>query len=165
MEKKTEKHPDLQAMKKQLEAAIGKKIDVPDDLILHLRWPVSAYNYSDGEVVWKSIFLPGKGCVEANLLDVSGSASTDANGSVTFLLSSYLCDAVWLSAPVNLEATVRGTGPVFLTMTTTLTPQQPNTFYYNDLSVTVYAWDANGKPAAGVEFDWRCRLISTPIIQ
>jgi len=164
MEKKTEKQPDVQALRKQLEAASGKKLDISDDIIIQLRFPVSAYTFSDGEVLWKSIFFPGKNCVESTLFDIGGSTSTDANGSVTFLLSNSYCEALYLSAPVNLEATVRGTSPAFLTMTTTLISQQANS-PYTDLSITVYSWDANGKPAPGVEFDWRCRLPSTPIIQ
>jgi hypothetical protein len=165
MEKKAEKKPDFDAVRKQLEAATGKKIDVPDDLILHFRWPVSAYTFTEGDVLWRNIlFPPGKSCVDSTLLDLSATGWTDASGSVTFLLSSYYCDALDLAAPVNLEATVRGTSPAFPTVTYTLV-QPPNSSYYNDLSITVYTWDANGKPAPNVEFDWRCRVVSIPIIQ
>ena len=167
MEKKAEKKPDLQALRKQLEAAAGKKIDIADDLLLQFRWPVSTYSYSDGEVLWRTIFfpLPGKSCVESTLLDVSGSGTTGADGTVTFLLKNYYCDALYLFAPVNLEATVRGTSAAFLTMTYTLLAEPASSPYYDDLSVTVYTWDANGKPAPNVDFDWRCRVVSSPIIQ
>jgi hypothetical protein len=165
MEKKSDKKPDVQNLKKQLEAATGRHIDVPSSDLYFLRYPVGAHNYSDAEVLWRSIFIPGKSCGDANLLDASASGSTGADGTVTFLLSSDLCEGVYLAAPVNLQATVRGTTPSFLTMTYSLVaePNYPQT--YTDLSITVYTWDANGKPAPNVEFDWRCRVVSIPVIE
>jgi hypothetical protein len=165
MEKKSEKKPDVHSLKKQLETAAGREIDVAAEQIVNFRWPVSAYSYADGEVLWRNIFFPGKNCAESTLLDVSASSSTGADGTVTFLLSSYYCDALYLFAPVNLQATVRGTTPAFLTMAYSLVSQPPDSPYSTDLQVTVYAWDAAGKAAPNVNFDWRCRVVSSPIIE
>lgn len=99
------------------------------------------------------------------MLDASGSSTTGSNGSVVVPLSSVLCEIPTLAAPVNVQATVRGTAPAFLTMTYALVanPNFPTSF--NDVNITVYTWDANGKPAPNVVFDWRCRVVSIPIIE
>ncbi|HEX4310654.1 MAG TPA: hypothetical protein VHZ25_11545 [Acidobacteriaceae bacterium] len=166
MEKKSDKQPDVEGLKKQLEAITGEKVDIPDDLIRQLRWPVGAHNYSDGDVLWRSIFFPpGKSCVDANLLDASGSSATGAGGTVTFPLSSVLCELVFLAAPINVQATVRGTTPAFLTMAYALVPVPNSPGTYTDLNITVYTWDASGKPAPNVDFDWRCRVVSLPVIE
>ena len=164
MDKKAENKIDMQAVKKQLEVAAGKKIDVPDDLIRQFRWPVSAYTFTEGDVLWRNIIFPGQSCVDASLLDLSASAWTDSSGSVTFLLSRYYCGSLQLAAPVNVEATVRGASPAFLTVEYSLV-QATGGSYFDDVSITVHTWDANGKPAPNVEFDWRCRVVSIPIIQ
>ncbi|HEY1502249.1 MAG TPA: hypothetical protein VGF88_21915 [Acidobacteriaceae bacterium] len=166
MENKTDKKPDVQALKKQLEAITGEKVNIPDDLIRQLRWPVGAHNYSDGDVLWRSIFFPaGKSCVDSTLLDASGSSTTGASGAVTFPLSSVLCEQVYLAAPINVQATVRMATPAFLTMTYALVPVPNYPGTYTDLNITVYTWDANGKPAPNVDFDWRCRVVSIPVIE
>jgi hypothetical protein len=165
MDKKSDKNPDVQAIRKHLEEATGQKLDIPDDLIRQFRYPVGAHNYSDGDVLWRSIFFPGKSCVDSSLLDASGSSTTGSNGSVVVPLSSVLCEIPTLAAPVNVQATVRGTAPAFLTMTYALVPNPNFPTSFNDVNITVYTWDANGKPAPNVVFDWRCRVVSIPIIE
>ena len=166
MEKKSDKKTDLQNVKKQLEAAAGHEIDLSPEQIISLRSPVGAHDYTDGTVLWRSIFFPGQSCVSSTLLDASGSSATGGNGSVTFLLSSAICLPLVrsLAAPVNLEATVRAATPFFLTMTYSLVPDPNSPNSYNDLQITVYIWDHNGNATSYIPFDWRCRLVSNPII-
>lgn len=167
MEKKSEKKPDLNNVKKQLESLAGEKIDIAPDQIISLRHPVGAHDYTDGTVLWKSIILPGQSCIAATLLDGSGSTATDATGSITFLLSSFIClpQVRSLAAPVNVQATVRSTSPFFLTLTYSLVPDPSLPTSNNDLKITVNTWDANGAPAPFIPFDWRCRLVSNQIFE
>jgi hypothetical protein len=60
--------------------------------------------------------------------------------------------------------TARSANPFFATATCTLVADPNNPASMNDLQITLYAWDANGRPASEVFIDWRCRLISLPII-
>lgn len=166
MEKKSDKQVNLQNVKKQLEAIAGEKIDITPDQIISLRHPVGAHDYTDGTVLWKSIIFPGQSCVASTLLDGSGSTTTGSSGSITFLLSSFICLPLVrsLAAPVNVQATVRSASPFFLTMTYSLVPDPSLPSSNNDLQITVNSWDATGAPAPNVLFDWRCRLVSNQII-
>jgi hypothetical protein len=61
-------------------------------------------------------------------------------------------------------ATARSSNPFFVTATLTLV-KDPNTASSNhDVQITLYAWDAAGNPAPSVSIDWRCRVVSLPII-
>ncbi len=166
MAKKPEQRADLENVKKHLEAAAGHDIDVSPDQLISLRWPVGAHDYTDGTVMWRSIIILGQSCVSSTLLDGSGSSLTGANGTVTFLLSSFVClpQIRSLAAPINLQATVRSAEPFFLTMSYTLVPDPAVPHSFNDLQITVSTWDPGGAPAASVPFDWRCRLVSNQII-
>jgi hypothetical protein len=166
MDKKPEKKADLAEVKKQLEAIAGKKIDIVDDQIFLFRWPVGAHDYADGTVLWRSFITPGQTCIASSLLDGSGTAVSGANGQVTFLLSSYIClpQVRSLAEPVNLLGTPRSNGAFSVTLTHTMVTDPSNPQSYNDVQITGYIWDANGAPASGIAFDWRCRVISNPII-
>lgn len=166
MAKTSEKNADLENAKNQLEAIAGQKLDITPEQIISLLRPVGAHDYTDGTVLWKRIIFPGQSCVSSSLLDGSGSTATGANGSITFLLSSFIClpQIRSLAAPVNVQATVRSEGAFFLTMTYSLVPDPNVPQSFNDLQITVRTWDANGAAAPGVPFDWRCRLVSNPII-
>jgi hypothetical protein len=165
MEKKSEKRADPQNVKKQLEAVAGKELDLSPEQIISLRHPVGAIDSSDGTVLWKSIIIVNQSCNPSALLDASGATFTGSNGSVTFLLSNFVCLPLVrsLAEPVNVQATVRSTSPFFLTMTHTLVTDPTNPSNKNDVQITVNTWDATGNPAANVSFDWRCRLVSNQI--
>ena len=61
--------------------------------------------------------------------------------------------------PINVVATPLSSEPFFVTLMHVLLPDS------KDVEITVSAWDANGKAAAGVAFDWRCRVpYSDPIL-
>ncbi|HJR12196.1 MAG TPA: hypothetical protein VJ823_12405 [Rhodanobacteraceae bacterium] len=151
-------------LKKQLEALAGHEIDLSPAQIFNLWYPVGANSTSDGSTTWRNIFFPGKRCNNATLLDVDGTSSTGSNGQRTFLLSDALCWSVFdFAYPANVLATPRGASPYFLTTTyQTLSgpPGSPNI----DLQITVYSWLPGGAAAPNVTFDWRCRVISVPII-
>ena len=162
MENKQEKHPKAEEVKKQLEALAGRDLHVPADQLLKIWFPAGAYSYNEGNACWRSIFpiVPGKSCSDATLLDVSGANSTADNGQLIFQISEVVCftDAHILSEPINVVVTPRSSSPCFATQAHLLI--NSNT----DVQITVFTWDANGNPAPNVSFDWRCRVVSEPII-
>jgi len=168
MAKKSEKKPTPTEAKQQLEAIAGEPIDA--EQLRFFRWPVGAFDYTAGSSAWRNIIIfppqPSLGCVDANLLDASGLSTTGANGQVTFLLSNFVClDLVRaFAAPISIVATARSASPFFVTTTCTLVPDPNNPAFMNDLQITLYAWDAKGAAASQVSIDWRCRLVSLPII-
>jgi len=165
MVQKPEKRPGSAGVKKQLEALADRKLDVTEAQIKFLRWPVGAHDFTDGTVLWKGVF-GGQSCVPSTLLDGSGVSSSGANGQAKFLLSSFIClpQVRSLAEPVNLLATARSARPFFVTLTHRMVPDPNGPGSFNDVEITAYVWDASGAPAPGVDFDWRCRVISYPII-
>ena len=151
--------PDI---KKQLETLTGHKIDVStEELIKVIAYPVGAYDYTDhGSAAWRWIIFPGKRCSDATLLDVSGVSVTEADGTRVFLLSDFVCfpQLRSLAEPINVVATARSTTPFFVTTTHALVNNG------TDVQITAFAWDAGGAAAPNVTFDWRCRVVSIPII-
>ena len=166
MAKNPEKTLDPAEVKKQLESIAGREIDAPAASIINIWYASGASDYTDGTVAWHSIFFPGSRCEEVPLLDASGSLSTGSDGKRTFLLSSVICLPAQrsLAEPVNVLATPRSATPCFVTTTHTVIKSDPNTPFLDDVQMTVFAWKTNGEPAAGVEFDWRCRVVSNTII-
>jgi hypothetical protein len=167
MDKKSEKKPTPAQAKQQLEAIAGGHLEA--EQLRFFRYPVGAFDYTSGSSAWRSIIIfqqPALSCADANLLDASGLSTTGANGQVTFLLSNFVCLQLVraFSAPISIVATARSTSPFIVTTTCTLVPNPNSPGSMNDLQITLYAWDANGAPASGVSIDWRCRLVSLPII-
>jgi hypothetical protein len=144
---------------------VGHKI--PAEQLHNLWFPVGSYDFSNGASSWQHIFLPGKRCNPTTLLDVSGVLSTRTDGKRVFMLSEVVCfDPIYvLAEPVNVVATPRAEKPFFLTTTHALVPiQMPNNITNTDVQITVFAWDANGRAAPDVVFDWRCRAVSLNIV-
>ena len=166
MSSKSDKNPTSAETRKQLEAIAGTGIE-PEQL-LGFRFPVGAFDYTEGSSSWRSIiiFPQPLTCTDANLLDASGLTTTGANGQVKFLLSSFVCLPLVraFAAPINVVATARSSSPFFVTATLTLVKDPNNPASNNDVEITLYAWDAAGKPAPSVSIDWRCRVVSLPII-
>ena len=166
MPSKSEKTPTAAEAKKQLEAIAGTLIE-PEQLI-GFRFPVGAFDYTSGSSSWRSIiiFPQPLSCADANLLDASGLTTTGVNGQAIFLLSQYVCLPLVraFAAPINVVATVRSSSPVYVTATLTLIPDPNSPASNNDVQITLYSWDATGKPAPSVSIDWRCRVVSLPII-
>jgi hypothetical protein len=167
MDKKSEKKPTPAQAKQQLEAIAGGPLEA--EQLRFFRYPVGAFDYTSGSSAWRSIIIfqePSLRCADANLLDASGLSTTAANGQAKFLLSNFVCLQLVraFSAPISIVATARSTSPFFVTTTCALVPDPNSPTSMNDLQITLYAWDANGAPASGVAIDWRCRLVSLPII-
>ena len=163
MEKSSEKSPKPAEVKKQLEALTGRDLNVPADLLIKLWYPAGTYSYNDGYACFRSLFLPfpgRKSCSGANLLDVCGSSSTAADGSLIFQISQVVCfpEVRVLAEPINVVVTPRSSGPFFVTQTHALVNGDA------DVEISVFTWDAAGKPAPNIAFDWRCRVVSVPII-
>jgi hypothetical protein len=165
MEEQSEKTVDPADVKKQLEAIAGHEIDVSPDQLINLWLPLGALDYTDGTAAWMRIIFPGRTCNSATLIDASGVSSTGSDGKRVFLLGDFVClpQVRNLGEPINVLATARSTRPFFLTTTHTVVdnPNNPNA---NDVQITVFAWDARGTAAPNVTFDWRCRVVSNPVI-
>jgi hypothetical protein len=154
-----------QDVKKQLESIAGREIQVEAEQLKLLLWyAVGAYDYTDGYIASQSIVLPGVRCNSARLLDASGASYTGSDGKRVFRLSEFVClpQHRLLIEPVNVLATARTTKPFFVTTTHALV--DPNDILRSDLEITVYGWDANGRPAPDLSFHWRCRVHSAVVI-
>jgi hypothetical protein len=167
MSNKSDKKPTAAEAKKQLESIAGESIEA--EQLIFFRFPVGAFDYTSGSSAWRNLIIfpqPNLTCNDANLLDASGIATTGANGQATFLLSNFVCLPLVraFAAPISLLATARSASPFFVTTTCSLVPDPNNPASNNDLQITLYAWDANGAAAPSVSIDWRCRLVSLPII-
>jgi hypothetical protein len=166
MSDKSEKQPISAEVKKQLESIAGTNIE--HEQLIGFRFPVGAFDYTAGSSSWRSIIIFPRPltCADANLLDASGLTTTAANGQATFLLSQFVCPPLVraFAAPINIVATARSSSPFFVTATLSLVPDPNNAASNNDVQITLYAWDAAGKPAPSVSIDWRCRVVSLPII-
>jgi hypothetical protein len=148
------KSPDPAEAKKHLEAMAGQELDVTPEQVRLFQFPVGAHNNADGIVLWRSILVGFKSCVQSNLVDASGSVTTGAAGSVTFLLSNVICLPPVGSRmePVNIVATAHAATPSYVTATHTLVGGG------TDLEITIFAWDTKGNPAANVTVHWRSRF-------
>jgi hypothetical protein len=160
-------------LKAALEAFTGNEIDATkqeiEQRIKNLTFPISTYAFtSSGEIVSKSIlaFVP-RSCVESELLDVSGSATTGSTGSVTLLLNNFICPndvGRVYSEPVNIVATPASTTPFYVTVTHSLVTTPPSPFVQN-VQINIFAWDAKGAPAPDVAVNWRCRVPDYVLIE
>jgi hypothetical protein len=157
---------DAGISKERLEAALGTTIDAAPEQILRLWYPASAYSYTDKNmsgVQWRNLLLPFKNCVNSVLFDIHGTSSTDTSGRRVFRVSDATCLTLFaFDDPVNVLLTPRNDGPCYLTMEHRLVPIA-NTVNV-DIEITVFSWNAAGKPAANQSFDWRCRCVSREII-
>jgi hypothetical protein len=117
--------------------------------------PVASSTISDGTTTLRSLIVGFPNlCVPSKLLDVTGIASSGADGKGRFRLTSFLCPAgnFRFGFPINVVATPLSTTPCFLTLVHTLVNNGA------DVEIEVSTWDAAGAPAPNVSFDWRCRV-------
>jgi hypothetical protein len=164
MQGRSQHPPSAEEIKRQLEALVGHPLDISPDQLILFRYPVGSYAFlgfdENAHATWRSIFFPRKFCNDATLLEVCGASLTGANGKSVFRLSDVVCfgQVNQLSDPVNVVVTPRSDKPFYTTVTYTFVNSNA------DLEITVFAWDAAGAPAANVAFDWRCRVVSVPVI-
>ena len=157
----------LADLKKQIEKIVGKAIDAEPSQLINLAHPVGSSYYEEGsQVTWYRTFFPGKFCVSpVTLLDASGHSATGPDGTRVFLLSAFICSSLnSFSEPAFLLATPKTASACFITLTHQIVPDQ-NSPGYNDVQITARSWGPSGTAAANVPFDWRCRVVSNPIIE
>jgi hypothetical protein len=155
-------------LKKRTEELFGKEL--ARDVLERIKWsfPVAAYNKITGEAyvtTSSGVFPFLKVCSPRALFDIGGIAATGNDGKRVFRLSEFACFATWqgeqittFDYPINVVATPLSSEPCFVTLMHVLLPDS------KDVEITVFAWDGDGKPAAGVAFDWRCRVPYSDVI-
>lgn len=150
--------PEEAHVRKAFEAVLGEELpaEIGDEVVLRIPVAVTARTLTDrASVTSREIGTTGdstKVCAPRAALDVGGTSRTAANGRVKFRLSDYHClEAIVVFNPVNFVATPQSKVPAFLTSVQTLTGSP-----FDDVSITVFSWDANGNPMQTVSFDWRC---------
>ena len=157
----------LAELKKQLEGLAGGGIDASPEQLIQLVLAIGAQSYDDGgDVTYRRIFFPqSNSCGQRQLLDSNGSSFSGADGKSVFLLSSFLCsDVNSFAAPVNLLVTPRSATPCYATATYSLVPNPNVPGVFQDLQVSIFTWAPGGTAAPNIAVDWRCRLVSLPII-
>jgi hypothetical protein len=162
MEEKMNEKNDIQ---KALDAVLANRF-TPEELQTIRIWQgVSTWNLiKDASITLKPIYFSAKFCRPTELLDVSGIAVTDINGTIRFRLTDFICiDGVALDTPINMVATPLGSQPVFLTLNHTLV-MHPSNIFGIDVEFEVFTWDANGAAVPGIAFDWRCRVVFVDVI-
>lgn len=140
--------------KEHIEGILGEKIGDEALALIQLFQDVAISTATPSRTTQRSLIVarPNR-CTESRVIDVSGFALTQANGQIVFKLSNFLCPAGEIfSLPINVLATPISQKPFFLTVTHKLVNNG------TDVEITVFAWDANGAPAPGVTFNWRCRV-------
>jgi hypothetical protein len=160
---------NIAELRKHLASIAGREINASDEQLLQLFFRVSLYSYEDGTIMSRPITYFGQSCaqastIQASFLDVSSSSSTNNSGRSEFLLTDFICSTENIfAAPVSLVVTPYTRTACYATMTHTLVPE-PNSSLYNDLQIVVSTWSAQGQPAPGISFDWRCRLLSLTLV-
>ena len=150
------KTPDPAETKKQIEAMVGRELDLTPEQVLSFSFPIGAHDITNGTVASRTITIPpAKICTPSPLLDASGAASTGPAGNITFLLSTVICAPGAIYAePVNLLATAHSNSPFYVTTAHAIVGGG------TDVQITLFAWDHTGKPAPNVSVHWRCRVVS-----
>ena len=145
---------DLKSKKQHIEGILGEKIADEALALIQLWEDVAISTTTPSRTTQRHTLIkrPNR-CFESRVVDVSGRATTGNNGQIVFQLSHFLCPAgETFDHPINVVATPISAKPCFVTVTHKLLNNGA------DVEITVFAWDANGAPAAGVMFNWRCRV-------
>lgn len=143
-----------ESKKDHIEGILGEKVGDQALALIQLFQDVAIATTSPSRTVQRHLLInrPNR-CFESRAVDVSSFAVTGDNGQVTFSLTNFLCPANEIySPPINVLATPISAKPFFLTVQHELVNNGA------DVKITVFGWDANGKPASGVPFNWRCRV-------
>jgi hypothetical protein len=146
--------------KKQIEAILGEKIDDDAVQLIQFFQSVALTTKQPGSTTQRHQIanLPNR-CYDNHVLDVSGIATTAANGQSVFRLTNFMCPAGEVfRVPVNVVATPFSSKPFFLTVMHTVINNGA------DVEIRVFAWKPNGTPAPTVTFNWRCRVELPQII-
>jgi len=87
-------------------------------------------------------------CQAARAIDVAGQSRTDANGTMRWRLSDFLCRRRNVRRPVSFVATAAEKEPFVVTASVVSVGA--------DLLVDVFTWTPAGDPAPRTLFSWRC---------
>ena len=148
-----------ESRKEHIEALLGETVSEEALAAIQFWFDTAIVTNTESRTVQKNttVNLPNR-CSANRVVDVSGFATTGANGQSTFNLTSFLCPAHEIySEPVNVIATPKSAKPFFLTVMHDVVNSGA------DVKITVFAWKPNGSPAQGVTFNWRCR-VENPLI-
>jgi len=104
------------------------------------------------------------GTAPLTFLDASGRASTGPDGRRVFRLSDFICDISSFSEPVFLIATPKTSRACHVTLTHELIEHPGDPGSFSDVEITAFTWTPNGTADPDIAFDWRCRVVSNPII-
>jgi len=154
---------DRSELADHFEAIIGREISQAELTELVLRTATGLYSDESG---WRTVrtYSPGglpprKACErEEEIETFGGIVATGQNGKAQFQLSDFHCIVDFHPGrPIISVATAHTHNPVFVTMVDT--PAQ------NDVKIEIYAWDADGNPAANVPIRWLCRVPQTTTVE
>ena len=140
--------------KEHIEGILGESVGKEALPLIQLFQDVAISTETPSRTTQRSLIVarPNR-CFDSRVIDVSGFAQTQANGQAVFKLSNFLCPAGEIfSLPINVLATPISPKPFFLTVMHKLVNNGA------DVEITVFSWDANGAPAPGITFNWRCRV-------
>jgi hypothetical protein len=161
--------------KEALEAILG--YELTEDAMQRIQFiqAVASYTRSDlpgkGFITKRNLIanFPPKRCEPADLLDVSGIATTANDGKSVFRLTDFICldngltfahpvqgEGLFFAQPINVVATPLSSKPFFLTVLHSLAKDEGGNVV--DVEIHASSWDASGTPAPNVSFDWRCRV-------
>lgn len=154
--------PDNDAIKELrmvAERVLGRPVD---DLIFKQR-PSFFTTHQNASIQEVQPVIDGvrKSCVIGlNVIDVSGRASTGADGRTKWKLRDFIvpCDSEFFEfeRPMSFVATPHSSSPIYLTINPVEGFFDPSPS--DDVVVDVFTWDKDGNPAPRVTFSWRFRV-------
>src|SRR5215204_2548213 len=152
MPRKNPEASSIDKVKKELEAAAGRPLDLSPAQLLKLIYPVGSHIYfrsvDESFITWQHIFLPRKTCLATSVIDVCAFSATANDGKRVLLLSDFVCfnppPIPSLSEPVNIVVTPQTERPFFATAAHSLVKSSSNPQIDSDLQITVFTWDPNG---------------------
>jgi hypothetical protein len=150
---------DDQDLSEQFEALLGRGIGVEDPEGLAVTVYTGLYQEKVGGRT--SRVHPGstKSCSSTGIVTVGGVVATRANGRVTFRLSDFRCrPGFHAQRPIICVANARTDSPVFVTTVTRIVPGTAENDGYDDVEITLFAWDPGGNPVTGVQLRWICQV-------
>jgi hypothetical protein len=65
---------------------------------------------------------------------------------------------------VFLLATPKTASPCYITLIHQLIKDPNNPNFFIDVEITAFTWKPGGEADPNIAFDWRCRVVSNPII-
>jgi hypothetical protein len=148
-----------QDLRDSFEEILGRGIGVedPEGLFLTIGTALSTEKVGGRT----SRTYPGgiKACGSTGVVTVGGIAVTRADGEIRFRLSAFRCRPGFpAQRPIICVANAHSTSPVFVTVRTNIVPGTDENDGYDDVEITLFAWDSSGNPAASTPLRWLCQV-------